>query len=89
MLKNAGWILVSEEEAQPGDVCSYLEHTFIYAGGNEVWDQATGVVSTEGDPPTGGPISSWNYYKSNFDLDVWRRPDVNPSTDKDSAEGEN
>ena len=69
MLRDAGWIKVSEEEAEPGDVCVYDGHTFIYAGGNDIWDQNSGCYQ-----PTGGTLSQWNYYKSTYDLDIWRMP---------------
>ena len=73
LCRDAGWTLVSEEEAEPGDICVWNEHVFIYAGGNEVWDQATGCISSDGDPPAGKPLSLWSTYKQN-NLDVWRRP---------------
>ena len=51
MLRDAGWQKVSEEEAQAGDVCVYNGHTFIYAGGNEIWDQTSGCISSSGGAP--------------------------------------
>lgn len=74
MLKDAGWTYVSEENAQPGDVCVYDGHTFIYAGNNEIWDQTSGCISSSGNSPKRGTASLWNYYKSKYNLDIWRKP---------------
>lgn len=74
MLRDAGWQRISEEEAQAGDVCVYDGHTFIYAGGNEIWDQNSGCISSSGRAPVGGTLSQWSYYKNTYNLEIWRAP---------------
>ena len=74
MLRDAGWEHVSEDEAQPGDVCVYDGHTFIYAGDNYIWDQSSGCISENGNSPAGGMVARWSYYKNKYDLDIWRIP---------------
>ncbi len=74
MMKGAGWIHVSESEAEPGDICVYNGHAFIYAGGNEIWDQTSGCISSSGSQPTRGTSSLWSSYINNHDVDVWRKP---------------
>jgi len=84
MLEKAGWTLVSASEAQPGDIGTFtisksgdkdFRHGFIYAGGNEIWDQSSGCISTEGEPPKRGTKSNWSYYVNNAgNLKVWRMP---------------
>ena len=73
LMKAAGWTRVSVSEAQAGDVCNWYEpsgdsHTFIYAGGNEVWDQNNGTKGKS------GTISVWDKYTSNHDVYVYRKP---------------
>lgn len=74
MLRDAGWQRISEEEAQAGDVCVYDGHTFIYAGGNEIWDQNSGCISSSGRAPVRGTLSQWSYYKNTYNLEIWRAP---------------
>ena len=79
MLRDAGWILINVDAAQPGDVCVYDGHTFIYAGGNAIWDQNSGCISSSGNQPARGTLNLWNYYKnkcsdSGKKLYVWRAP---------------
>lgn len=79
MFKEAGWIMVSEEEAQPGDVCNFtrdkdFRHSFIYAGENKIWDETSGAKKSDGTPPARGTKELWNYYTSNADVRVYRMP---------------
>lgn len=85
MLRDAGWRLVSVDEAQPGDVCVYWinssegGHAFIYAGGNAIWDQTSGCISASGSQPTRGTANLWNYFinlcnDAGTKLYVWRAP---------------
>ena len=81
MLNNAKWIQVRVEDAQPGDICCYPRqseeeegHTFIYAGGNEIWDQRSGCISSGGGEPYRGTGSRWNTYKNKRGITVWRMP---------------
>jgi len=84
MLKKAGWTLVDASEAQPGDIGTFtiskdgdkdFRHGFIYAGNNEIWDQSSGCISTDGEPPKRGTKSNWSYYVNNAgNLKVWRMP---------------
>lgn len=75
MLRAAGWRQVSHSEIQPGDVINdYTNHVLIYAGGNKVYDQTCGVVSSSGNPPKGGPYDYWSHYKGNSNVQVWRAP---------------
>lgn len=70
MLQAAGWQQVSPSQAQPGDVViDYGVHAMIYAGNGQVWDQASCVISSSGNPPTRGPR---NYNISG--CQVWRAP---------------
>ncbi len=49
MLEAAGWRRVSHSEIQPGDVINDRDkHALIYAGGDLVYDQNCGVISSEG-----------------------------------------
>jgi len=81
----AGWKEVTEEQAQPGDVCIWHQvngngtgHVFIYAGENEVWDQRSGCVRIEeeqkGTRPAYGTQALWNHYKNSHDLCIYRMP---------------
>ena len=81
MLKDAGWKQVTVGEAQPGDICCYPRqsedeqgHTFIYAGGSEIWDQRSGCISSSGGKPYRGTGSLWNTYKNKRGITVWRMP---------------
>lgn len=75
MLSAAGWRQVQHSEIQPGDVINdYTNHVLIYAGGNKVYDQTCGVVSSSGNPPKGGPFDRWDHYKGNSNVQVWRAP---------------
>ena len=74
MLYAAGWKKVSIQDAQPGDVGVWPAHTFIYAGGNEIWDQNSGCISSDGDAPKRGTLKCWNSYKSKPGLIMWRMP---------------
>ena len=75
MLRAAGWKQVPHSEIQPGDVINdYTVHVLIYAGGNKVYDQTCGVVSSSGKPPKGGPYDYWSHYKGNSNVQVWRAP---------------
>ena len=75
MLQAAGWHKVSHSEIQPGDVINnYGVHALIYAGGNKVYDQSCGVVSSNGAPPKGGPYDAWSWYSGNSNVEVWRAP---------------
>lgn len=75
MLRAAGWRQVQHSEIQPGDVINdYGNHVLIYAGGNKVYDQTCGVVSSSGRPPKGGPYDYWSHYKGNSNVQVWRSP---------------
>ena len=75
MLSAAGWTEVSHSEIQPGDVINEVGvHALIYAGGNMVYDQNCGVVSSYGDPPIGGPYDGWSYYNGKANVQVWRAP---------------
>ena len=77
MLNNAVKIgkatkILNVNDAQPGDVCVYDDHAFIYAGDNEVWDQRSGCISSEGNPPERGTYSGWSTYKYDPTLEIWR-----------------
>lgn len=75
MLSAAGWTEVSHSEIQPGDVINEVGvHALIYAGGNMVYDQNCGVVSSYGNPPIGGPYDGWSYYNGKANVQVWRAP---------------
>ena len=74
MLHAAGWKKVSIQDAQPGDVGVWPAHTFIYAGGNEIWDQNSGCISSDGDAPKRGTLKCWSSYKSKPGLIMWRMP---------------
>lgn len=75
MLSAAGWTEVNHSEIQPGDVINEVGvHALIYAGGNMVYDQNCGVVSSYGDPPIGGPYDGWSYYNGKANVQVWRAP---------------
>ena len=70
MLKAAGWQQVSPSQAQPGDVViDYEVHAMIYAGDGKVWDQASCVISSSGNPPT---RSTRSYDISG--CQIWRSP---------------
>lgn len=76
MFAAAGWTQVSHDEIQPGDVINDVGiHVLIYAGGDLVWDQNSGVISSSGNPPSGGPYAAWtSKYKGNGNVQVWRAP---------------
>lgn len=75
MLAAAGWTKVSHDEAQPGDVINDVgTHVMIYAGGNLIYDECCGVVSSDGNPPIGAPYENWNNYKGKDSVQVWRAP---------------
>lgn len=75
MCEAAGWIRIDDpDDAEPGDVCGWWEHAFIYAGGNEIYDQASGCISEKGAPPVGGTRSKWNEYKEKDGLFIYRAP---------------
>lgn len=75
MLAAAGWTKVSHDEAQPGDVINDVgTHVMIYAGGNLIYDECCGVVSSDGNPPIGAPYENWNDYKGKDSVQVWRAP---------------
>lgn len=75
MLAAAGWRQVSHDEIQPGDVINhYEEHALIYAGGDMVYDQNCGVISSGGKPPIGAPFNAWSRYKGRANVQVWRAP---------------
>lgn len=75
MLAAAGWREVSHDEIQPGDVINhYGQHALIYAGGDMVYDQNCGVVSSGGRAPIGAPFNGWSRYKGRADVQVWRAP---------------
>lgn len=75
MLAAAGWTQVSHDEAQPGDVINDVGiHVMIYAGGNLIYDECCGVVSSDGNPPIGAPYENWNNYKGKDSVQVWRAP---------------
>lgn len=75
MLKAAGWHQVEHSEIQTGDVINdYGNHVLIYAGGNKVYDQNCGVVSSSGRAPIGGPYDGWSRYSGNSNVQVWRAP---------------
>lgn len=79
MLSNAGWISVSEDEVEPGDICLYegagaAGHVFIYAGDGYIWDQNTGCINSSGQSPSGAPLPYWESYKNNHTLIIWRMP---------------
>lgn len=76
MFAAAGWTQVSHDEIQPGDVINDVGiHVLIYGGGDLVWDQHSGVVSSSGNPPSGGPYAAWtSSYKGNDNVQVWRAP---------------
>ena len=75
MLAAAGWRQVSHDEIQPGDVINhYDEHVLIYAGGDMVYDQNCGVVSSSGRAPIGAPFNAWSRYKGRANVQVWRAP---------------
>ena len=78
MLDNAGWQRVSVEDVQPGDVCLWVGHVFIYAGDGYVWDQKAGVLKNDGTVPDGEPLELWENYKTQ-DLIIWR-PCTNETT---------
>ena len=46
----------------------------IYAGGNLIYDECCGVVSSDGNPPIGAPYENWNNYKGKDSVQVWRAP---------------
>ena len=50
------------------------EHVLIYAGGDMVYDQNCGVVSSGGKPPIGAPFNAWSRYKGRANVQVWRAP---------------
>jgi len=76
-----GWIQVSEEDVQPGDVCIYLKnengnemgHSFIYAGDGYAWDQTSGCISSSGNAPVRGKVSSWETWKNKYTVYVWHK----------------
>lgn len=79
MLRDAGWEIVEESEAQPGDICTFNDgvtgHVFIKGEGNLIWDQRVGVYSSDGTtPPTGAPVDAWNNYITYNDVVVFRAP---------------
>lgn len=75
MLAAAGWTQVSHDQIQPGDVINEPGvHALIYAGGNLVYDQNCGVVSSKGRPPIGGPYDAWSRYNGRANVQVWRAP---------------
>lgn len=80
MLTDAGWELVSEEEAQPGDICNFTEteefrHSFIYAGGNEIYDQRSGAYGESYDEePAYGTRECWETWCRDADVRVYRMP---------------
>lgn len=75
MLAAAGWTQVSHDQIQPGDVINEVGvHVLIYAGGNLVYDQNCGVVSSSGRPPFGAPYDAWNRYNGKSNVQVWRAP---------------
>lgn len=76
MLEAAGWTQVSHDQIQPGDIINEVGvHVLIYAGGDLVYDQNCGVVSSKGRPPIGGPYNAWNSrYKGKANVQVWRAP---------------
>lgn len=70
MLEAAGWQQVSTSEAQEGDVCvNYTVHTFIYAGGDLIYDEscAEDMHSIE-------PYSNWSWYANDANTMVFRAP---------------
>ena len=75
MLANAGWKQVSHSEIQPGDVINdFGNHVAIYAGGDLIYDQNCGVISSSGRAPIGGPYEYWSRYNGNANVQVWRAP---------------
>ena len=61
-LQTIGWTPVPISEAQPGDVAFWYGHIFIYAGGNEIWDQNCGCVDSAA---SGTTLPYWDYYLNN------------------------
>lgn len=73
MLKAAGWTQVDPSEKQPGDVINNPSvHVVIYAGGNLIYDQNCGVISSSGSKPILAPFRS--QYATNSSYQVWRAP---------------
>ncbi len=75
MLAAAGWTQIPHDQIQPGDVINdYGNHVLIYAGGDLVYDQNCGVISSAGAPAIGGPYNAWSGYYGSGNVQVWRAP---------------
>ena len=87
MLKDAGWIEVGSlasldvQDLKPGDVLNRRKsdssgeygHVVIYVGDGLVYDQSSGVYSSSGAAPSGGPKSIGSY-KNQSNMYVYRAP---------------
>lgn len=66
MLRDAGWIQLDPEQAQPGDILiNQGVHSMIYAGDNSYWDHSSCVgPNATGEPIAKGDISSYCVYRA-------------------------
>ena len=68
-----GWSRVNPADKQPGDVINNpgaTGHVCIYAGGDKIYDQSSGVISSKGAAPKRG---AWSYpkYANSTTFTVW------------------
>ena len=77
MLLAAGWTEVDKSDLQPGDILNKNGvHVVVYAGEGTIYDQTSCVVSSDGEKPLGGPISSgtYSYYMNDPGYKAYRAP---------------